>query len=734
MKRGFLSLLILLVVVLFVVAGCTFDKVNNSNIDISKGVAGLKLILGKVIGCVSDTDCSDSTPICIDGTCGCFQDSDCSGGKICDLEIDMGQCISKGDCFNDNDCFGDTRWCELEAKKCVQCYEQEHCIGDLICNFETNKCEEPVKEEPLVEESTEEESVNDKLPLAGQAIFPPEEGINCEDTDEGKDYSKRSFSIGKYTGSDKPKRIGARPGIIEDTNQNFSTYFDYCVDKKILHESYCADKKTIGIDIHECENGCYNGICIEIACKEGGDEGSDKYTKGVTEGNEDKCFEDPQGVLKQVKACKSPHCSVNEWWCDPGIGLQQTKLSCPYGCQDGACLKEQVPCEDSDGGINLFEKGMTTGIFQGSLNPSIIARPGGDFKKQLMERATVAYDTYHDHCYGNQLNEAFCDKDGKMSAIDRNCEFGCEDGACLEKPKITCEDSDAGDDTSQAGTVKYKDVAGTEQTFIDKCIGLIGVLEGQCNNDGTFACLDESKCRRRCSPGEICDNGACIASKAQCIDSDGGENKNQMGTVTFGDSNEKGKHETTIKDICMGYRFVNEVMCNSVNFGRTKMLKCEENEVCSDGACIASPEKCVDSDGKDRTTKGITTYTLKNGKSEEFIDSCSNSAYIVEGLCKVNTFMGRMVPCPVGKVCVDGVCVGGKPEVKFSCKDSDGFDLYVAGTIDYTDETGAHKKTDTCSSSQAVSENYCVGNNLKTYDNRLCPSGYNCAAGKCVKV
>lgn len=98
---------------------------------------------------------------------------------------------------------------------------------------------------------------------------------------------------------------------------------------------------------------------------------------------------------------------------------------------DISSLKEKIEklkveksfCEDSDGGINYFEKG--------TLNTSV-------------SNGTI----FEDYCLNEfSLIERYCDSvDENKFTIEYGCEFGCEEGVCLDSPKNpiaeinSCED------------------------------------------------------------------------------------------------------------------------------------------------------------------------------------------------------------------------------------------------------------------------------------------------------
>ena len=120
---------------------------------------------------------------------------------------------------------------------------------------------------------------------------------------------------------------------------------------------------------------------------------------------------------------------IREMSCN-SFGGVPSLLDCPYGCKDGACVKEQTlnstqqqtqpSCTDSDNGENYYLKGAATGT---SAND-------GSTK------------TLTDYCDGNTLKEAFCSFSTFVGWKEYSCPNGCEDGACVKsdkssKPSIT---------------------------------------------------------------------------------------------------------------------------------------------------------------------------------------------------------------------------------------------------------------------------------------------------------
>ena len=310
---------------------------------------------------------------------------------------------------------------------------------------------------------------------------------------------------------------------------------------------------------------------------------------------------------------------------------------------------------------------------------------------------------------------------------DNNCNKEIDEGDVC-KPQISCTDPD-GDNIKQASTVTYTDAQSNTKTFKDRCLGSVGLLEGICNPDGTFGCTNENNCRRRCPERQVCNNGACVPTKATCRDDDGIDT-NRAGEVTYTD--QAGNNPKTERDTCIGLRFVTEHSCNVINQGRTKVLRCANDEYCRNGACQKSQAKCTDPDGTDRKTKGTTTYVSPAGVTLTFTDHCTGSSSVTEGICKVTTFIERAVPCPIGTICSDGACkLSTTAPKETSCKDTDGYDVYTKGIVTSTDETGEKTFTDKCKTLYFLEEQICRNTKHETRQ-KYCYKGI-CENGVCTK-
>ncbi len=94
-----------------------------------------------------------------------------------------------------------------------------------------------------------------------------------------------------------------------------------------------------------------------------------------------------------------------EFYCQ-GLSVTQESYSCPFLCDDGACL----PCAESDGGYRIWEYGVV--------------------ENDPLGRA--------DYCASTTLLHEYYCSGGELREKDNGCNF-CENGACQH-----CEDTDGG--------------------------------------------------------------------------------------------------------------------------------------------------------------------------------------------------------------------------------------------------------------------------------------------------
>lgn len=105
--------------------------------------------------------------------------------------------------------------------------------------------------------------------------------------------------------------------------------------------------------------------------------------------------------------------------------------------QDTVNITAPIACSDSDSGMNTSTKGVGTGTYAGAVT-SYIAIYGQEPNPTTPKSTTEKYSTFNDHCATTaQLNEAYCDANGKLHSIGLSCANGCNDGVCIAPPSFS---------------------------------------------------------------------------------------------------------------------------------------------------------------------------------------------------------------------------------------------------------------------------------------------------------
>ncbi len=200
---------------------------------------------------------------------------------------------------------------------------------------------------------------------------------------------------------------------------------DECHDDTRLFEQRCLDGKYLRTLNTDCEFGCQDGACIEapVPSCEDSDGGINYEVKGQvmyeTHPYYDVC-RDFQGKIL-----------IKEWYCDDENMLKFKEIECTGTCEDGACLsKPTYTCTETDNGYDIYNAGVTTGVFAHDTSGNI--------------------KDYTDYCVSSKLlSESYC-QDGRVEFKQVECEKGCTgsntQGRCNEEEEKEFEDEPFDDD------------------------------------------------------------------------------------------------------------------------------------------------------------------------------------------------------------------------------------------------------------------------------------------------
>jgi len=262
-------------------------------------------------------------------------------------------------------------------------------------------------------------------------------------------------------------------------------------------------------------NGCEPLVKVSCTDSDITAEISEQYVKGtVTIGSSqssDFCLSDTQ---------------LLEYYC-AGNSLSTKVYDCPYGCQDGACIKaeEAAPptCTDSDGEVDPYIKGSCTDSRGVTVSDNCLNADGSDIVEgAYVKEAFCLTNEMREYC--KRYNSAeYCDnlandcyyalmipqeglawtyfeKDSKYF-----CPYGCQDGACL-----ACTDSDGGIDYYTVGRLDVfdsNDYCSLDNVLVEKfCRSDIMTLPS-----GAW-CTPEESCYVEYTCPYGCQDGACVST------------------------------------------------------------------------------------------------------------------------------------------------------------------------------------------------------------------------------
>lgn len=142
----------------------------------------------------------------------------------------------------------------------------------------------------------------------------------------------------------------------ETTVLNGRAYNDTCTDYRVVKDYYCHNGNVTSLS-NECPPGyaCSWGVCIklEAVCSDddGGNDTTQRSTVLVLKGI--------NTIFKETDDCVDEGVVV-EYYCNPDDSASSAEIPCPSGkkCASGKCIRSA--CDDSDGGIELYDQGTTS--------------------------------------------------------------------------------------------------------------------------------------------------------------------------------------------------------------------------------------------------------------------------------------------------------------------------------------------------------------------------------------
>lgn len=213
---------------------------------------------------------------------------------------------------------------------------------------------------------------------------------------------------------------------------------------------------------------------------------------------------------------------------------------------------------------------------------------------------------------------------------------------------FTCTDTDSGKDTYAKGTVT---IFGSK--YVDYCYNGKNVWEYYCNIDKISK--KEGLVQSMTALGFTCKygclDGACLPTPStdKCSDSDAGYDVYKKGIVTT--------PKTAFTDSCIDTKTIKEYSCFN-NQVHSSVSSCPLDKTCRDGFCLpASYEQvvdsptCLDSDGTDQFTKGITATHF--GSLSDYCYGATNK-FVWEYSCNGNQLQSYGISCQ--NSCNEGKC------------------------------------------------------------------------------
>ncbi len=424
-------------------------------------------------------------------------------------------------------------------------------------------------------------------------------------------------------------------------------------------------------------------------------------------------------------------------------------------CRDGACLKiakkDSITCADSDGGNNTAVKGTTIGCQDSSCNNII------NFTDCCNTLSTSGFTGCS--ATGNGVVEGICQGNAVVAPYIP-CMNGCQDGACLPAPQVTCTETDGGwnytlkgrnhglsdgtntivdkEDFCNAGgfLVEYSCMAGVDgairvRSSTMNCSAqiLAGSVcrEGACKQQNTLhiACVEDADCDLP-TVGFIgpCVNTLCDNSKALNLSCGAVVYKNEKVMMdeeyqyVSGDAITKTNPVAKFKNVRTGEtaEYLIDVNLPSfhASFGGIRYYFTNASDARVDNWKLKylceNDFSCVDSGNSPYVKENVSGFNLRNSPmgSYSFDDYCqqtsegaevSSGPYLTEEQCNGNNPAPHTSLCPSGTVCQNGACVASSSSSSSSSSGSGGFTC-PGRTVPVSDSLQELEMTQLCSNQQ----------------------------------
>ena len=228
-----------------------------------------------------------------------------------------------------------------------------------------------------------------------------------------------SLPEGSYTLEIKTYSSGGEL-IFDSSDRAFSIVSDAVCGNGICEQGEADDCPVIQCIRAPCpQPPCTKGTCQQDC--------GQKCATYIRDGlKKEVCATCGNSVCESYETCTSSSCNGDVCTADCGF------LFCSKDC-------EKQGCTDSDGGKDYYTRGKTSGPDYGG----VIGIIWGEDANKCSARTdnSLGYSVHYDCCSdvteNKQLNEAYCDENGKLQAEGYQCPNGCKDGACIGQIKCT---------------------------------------------------------------------------------------------------------------------------------------------------------------------------------------------------------------------------------------------------------------------------------------------------------